>query len=55
MISGDADRVLGRGPRLASALGSAQYLEIAGADHFSLAADTNVQDLVAKFLADVTR
>ena len=55
VISGDADRVLGRGPRLASALGNARYLEIAGADHFSLAADTNVQDLVAKFLADATR
>src|ERR1017187_7112109 len=44
VISGD--RVLGRGPRLASALANAQYLEVAGADHFALSADTTVQDAV---------
>lgn len=51
VVSGESDRVLGRGPRLASALGNAQYLEVAGADHFSLAADETVKDAVATFLA----
>jgi len=50
VVSGDNDRVLGRGPRLASALGNARYLEVAGADHFSLAADETVQDAVANFM-----
>jgi len=51
VVSGDNDKVLGRGPRLASALGNAEYLEVAGADHFSLAADEAVKDAVATFLA----
>jgi pimeloyl-ACP methyl ester carboxylesterase len=51
VVSGDNDRVLGRGQRLSGALGSARYLEVAGADHFSLAADEAVQDDVAAFLA----
>ena len=51
VVSGDEDRVLGRGPRLANALGNALYLEVAGADHFSLAADETVMDAVATFLA----
>ena len=51
VVSGDNDKVLGRGPRLASALGNAEYLEVAGADHFSLAADDTVKDAVAAFLA----
>jgi len=50
VVSGDNDQVLGRGPRLASALGNARYLEVAGADHFSLAADETVQDAVANFM-----
>jgi pimeloyl-ACP methyl ester carboxylesterase len=50
VVSGDSDRVLGRGPRLAGALGNARYLEVAGADHFSLAADVTVQEAVADFL-----
>ena len=50
VVSGDNDRVLGRGPRLAGALGNARYLEVAGADHFSLAADGTVQDAVANFI-----
>jgi pimeloyl-ACP methyl ester carboxylesterase len=50
VVSGDSDRVLGRGPRLAGALGKARYLEVAGADHFSLAADATVQEAVADFL-----
>ena len=50
VVSGDSDRVLGRGPRLAGALGNATYLEVAGADHFSLAADETVQEAVADFL-----
>ena len=52
VVSGDSDRVLGRGARLASALGNARYLEVVGADHFSLAADDAVQDAVATFIAD---
>jgi hypothetical protein len=32
------------------ALGNARYLEVAGADHFSLAADEAVKDAVANFL-----
>lgn len=51
VVSGDSDRVLGRGARLANALGNARYLEVAGADHFSLAADAAVQDAVATFIA----
>jgi pimeloyl-ACP methyl ester carboxylesterase len=50
VVSGDNDKVLGRGPRLSAALGSATYLEVQGADHFSLAADETVQDAVADFL-----
>jgi pimeloyl-ACP methyl ester carboxylesterase len=50
VISGENDHVLGRGSRLASALGNARYLEVAGADHFSLAADETVQDAVSDFL-----
>lgn len=51
VVSGDNDKVLGRGPRLASALGNAEYLEVAGGDHFSLAADEAVKEAVATFLA----
>lgn len=51
VVSGGNDKVLGRGPRLAGALGNAEYLEVAGADHFSLAADDTVKDAVAAFLA----
>ncbi len=50
VVSGDNDRVLGQGARLASALGNARYLEVAGADHFSLAVDETVKDAVACFL-----
>jgi pimeloyl-ACP methyl ester carboxylesterase len=50
VIGGENDVVLGRAPRLAQALGNAQYREIAGADHFSLAADANVQAAVVDFL-----
>ncbi|SPE28786.1 putative Non-haem bromoperoxidase BPO-A2 [Burkholderiales bacterium] len=51
VVSGENDRVLGRGPRLAACLGHGQYLEVAGADHFSLAADAATQAAVARFLA----
>jgi hypothetical protein len=46
-----ASDVLGRGPRLAGALGRGRYLEVADADHFSLAADGGVQAAIADFLA----
>jgi len=50
VISGERDRVLGRGPRLAAALGRAEYLEIAGANHFALAIEPAVRGAVARFL-----
>jgi pimeloyl-ACP methyl ester carboxylesterase len=50
VISGERDQVLGRGPRLAAALGRADYLEVAGANHFALAMDPVVRDAVARFL-----
>jgi pimeloyl-ACP methyl ester carboxylesterase len=50
VVSGENDHVLGRGPRLAGALGNARYVEVAEADHFSLAANETVQDAVAGFL-----
>jgi alpha/beta superfamily hydrolase len=49
-VSGDSDKVLGRGPRLSAAVGNATYLEVAGADHFSLATDETVKEAVASFL-----
>ena len=55
VVSGDNDKVLGRGPRLAGALGNALYLEVAGADHFSLAADETVKDAVGTFLVESER
>jgi len=50
VISAENDMVLGRGPHLAQSLGCGQYLEVAGADHFSLAADTSTKAAVAHFL-----
>lgn len=50
VISGERDPVLGRGPRLAAALGRAEYLEIAGANHFALAMEPAVRGAVARFL-----
>lgn len=50
VISGEVDPVLGRGPRLAAALGRGEYLEIAGANHFALAMDPAVRAAVARFL-----
>lgn len=49
VVSGDSDPVLGQGRTLASTLLNGQYLEVVGADHFSLAADVAVQDQVATF------
>jgi pimeloyl-ACP methyl ester carboxylesterase len=51
VVSGQNDAVLGTGPRLAQALGRGEYLEVPGADHFSLAADAGTQSTVARFLA----
>jgi len=50
VVSGDGDNVLGTAARLAEALPRGEYLEIAGADHFSLALDESVQKAVADFL-----
>lgn len=50
VISGQGDLVLGRGPKLAQALGQGKYVEVPGADHFSLAADPDVKAAVAHFM-----
>lgn len=50
VISGQDDLVLGQGPGLAQALGQGQYLEVPGADHFSLSVDPGVKAAVAQFL-----
>jgi pimeloyl-ACP methyl ester carboxylesterase len=50
VVSGQADLVLGQGPKLAQALGQGRYVEVPGADHFSLAADPGVQTAVAHFM-----
>lgn len=50
VISGQSDLVLGQGPKLAQALGNGNYLELPGADHFSLAADPGVKAAVARFM-----
>lgn len=51
VLSGELDPVLGRGPRLAAALGQGQYREIAGADHFALSTDLTARAAVLDFLA----
>jgi pimeloyl-ACP methyl ester carboxylesterase len=53
VISGQSDRVLGRGPLLAQALGQGTYLEVPGADHFSLAVDASVKATVAHFMKPI--
>jgi len=50
VVSGEHDQVLGRGPRLAEALGCGDYIEVQDADHFSLAADVATQARVIDFL-----
>jgi pimeloyl-ACP methyl ester carboxylesterase len=50
VVSGENDQVLGRGPHLARALGCGEYLELAGADHFSLAVDATAKAAIADFL-----
>ena len=50
VVSGQSDMVLGRGPLLAQALGQGKYLEVPGADHFSLAVDASVKAAVAHFM-----
>jgi pimeloyl-ACP methyl ester carboxylesterase len=50
VVSGEKDPVLGRGPRLAETLGNGEYLEVAEADHFSLAVDLSIREKVAGFL-----
>jgi pimeloyl-ACP methyl ester carboxylesterase len=53
VVSGQADLVLGQGPKLAQALGQGQYVEVPGADHFSLAADPGVKAAVLRFMRPV--
>jgi hypothetical protein len=52
VVSGERDPVLGRGPHLAQSLSQGCYLEVAGADHFALAADRRTQIAIAEFLAN---
>ena len=54
VVSGQSDMVLGRGPLLAQALGQGKYLEVPGADHFSLALDASVKAAVARFMRPAT-
>lgn len=50
VVSGQADLVLGQGPKLAQSLGQGSYIEVPGADHFALAADPGVKAAVANFI-----
>lgn len=50
VVSGQADLVLGQGPKLAKSLGQGSYVEVPCADHFSLAADSGVKAAVAHFM-----
>lgn len=50
VVSGERDLVLGKGLRLAQALAHAEYLEVAGADHFSLATDPVTRAAVTSFI-----
>ncbi|HVA54896.1 MAG TPA: alpha/beta fold hydrolase [Gammaproteobacteria bacterium] len=50
VVSGEMDLVLGQGQRLAGGLGQGTYFEVPGADHFSLAADADVQAAVVSFI-----
>lgn len=50
IISGELDPVLGTGSVLAKTLPNAEYTEIRSANHFSLAIDPTVQELVANFI-----
>jgi pimeloyl-ACP methyl ester carboxylesterase len=50
VVSGQADLVLGQGPKLAQSLGQGSYVEVPGADHFSLAADSGVKAAVSVFM-----
>lgn len=54
VVSGQADLVLGQGPSLAQSLGQGSYVEVPGADHFSLAADPGVKAAVAEFMRPAT-
>jgi pimeloyl-ACP methyl ester carboxylesterase len=54
VISGQSDLVLGQAPKLAQALGQGRYVEVPGADHFSLAADPSVKAAVANFMRPAT-
>jgi len=51
VVSGENDPVLGTGARLAHAFPKGRYVEIPGADHFSLAIDETVQSEVVDFLS----
>jgi pimeloyl-ACP methyl ester carboxylesterase len=53
VVSGQADLVLGQGPKLAQSLGQGRYVEVPGADHFSLAGDPRVKTAVAHFMRPV--
>jgi pimeloyl-ACP methyl ester carboxylesterase len=54
VVSGQADLVLGQGPKLAQSLGQGSYVEVPGADHFSLAADSGVKAAVSVFMRPAT-
>ena len=51
VVSGEADPVLGRGPRLAQCLGAGRYVEIPGAGHFELCQLDSALAEVVSFLS----
>ncbi|MEX2555881.1 MAG: alpha/beta hydrolase [Actinomycetota bacterium] len=55
VVSGDQDVVLGTGRRVTETLPRGNYLEVAGADHFTLAVNEDVQRAVADFVVGASR
>lgn len=51
VVSGEVDPVLGQGASLAKSMPMGRYFEVAGADHFALAAHPQAQTEVANLLA----
>ena len=52
IISGEKDLVLGQGKKVAEKLSNGEYLEIKGANHFTLATEKETHISTVKFLTD---
>lgn len=50
IISGEKDLVLGQGQKVAETLAKGEYLEIQGANHFTLATDKETHNSTIEFL-----